>query len=182
MQRELVRLASIDPLTGVHNRRAFFETANGMCEQVGHGALCAVMLDIDHFKRINDVYGHDIGDQAIAAVARTAAFEASVIGRLGGEEFALMLDGVPLSEAIATAERLRNTIGRLTFETQKGALAVTCSFGVSEWEEGDSIDTLLKRADVALYAAKTGGRNRVIATDTVSSAPDRRALIRAVSG
>src|SRR5436853_1879208 len=85
MQRELVRLASVDPLTGLHNRRVFFELA----ERAGaDGRLTAIMVDIDHFKRINDLYGHDVGDQAIATVANAAAIEGAIIGRLGGEEFA----------------------------------------------------------------------------------------------
>ena len=179
MQRELVHLASIDPLTGVYNRRAFFEAAQALIERPGR--LCAVMLDIDHFKRINDLYGHDVGDEAISAVARTAAAEGAVIGRLGGEEFALLLDGLALSEGIAAAEKLRAAMMALQFDTAKGPLTLTCSFGVSEWQAGDSIDQLLKRADVALYAAKTGGRNRVVATDAVVAPYDRRALIRAVT-
>jgi diguanylate cyclase (GGDEF)-like protein len=182
MQRELVGLASVDPLTGVHNRRAFFEAAGSLARRAGAGRLCAVMLDIDHFKRINDVFGHDVGDEAIATVAGTASLEGAVIGRLGGEEFALLLDGVSLGEGIATAERLRTAMTDLVFETAAGALTLTCSFGVAEWQEGDTLDRLLKRADVALYAAKTGGRNRVVATDTVSASPqERRGLIHALA-
>ena len=182
MQRELVRLASIDPLTGVRNRRAFFEAAQTIAERATAGRLCAIMLDIDHFKRINDVYGHDVGDEAIATVARTAAAGGCTIGRLGGEEFAVLLEGVTLVEGITAAETLRAAMMALVFDTPAGPLTLTCSFGVSEWQDGDSIDQLLKRADVALYAAKTGGRNRVIATDTVTAPYDRRGLIRAVAG
>jgi two-component system cell cycle response regulator len=179
MQRELVRLASIDPLTSVYNRRAFFEAAQALVQRPGR--LCAVMLDIDHFKRINDVYGHDVGDEAIATVAREAAAAGAVTGRLGGEEFALLLDELSLADAVAAAEKLRGAVAALAFDTAKGPLTLTCSFGVSEWQAGDSIDQLLKRADVALYAAKTGGRNRVVATDSVVAPYDRRALIRAVA-
>jgi diguanylate cyclase (GGDEF)-like protein len=180
MQRELVRLASIDPLTDVYNRRAFFEAAHALIERPGR--VCAIMLDIDHFKRINDVFGHDVGDEVISAVARTAAADGAVIGRLGGEEFALLLDDLSLGDAITAAERLRAAVAALTFETAKGPLTLTCSFGVSDWQAGDSIDQVLKRADVALYAAKTGGRNRVVATDMlVGTVSDRRALMRAVS-
>ena len=93
MQRELVRLASVDPLTGLHNRRVFFELAEAARALQECGALTAIMLDIDHFKRVNDLYGHDVGDQAIAAVAKTAATEGAMIGRLGGEEFAMLLEG-----------------------------------------------------------------------------------------
>src|SRR5436190_21437559 len=83
MHRELVRLAAVDPLTGLHNRRVFFELAEEA--RACGGALTAIMLDIDHFKRVNDLYGHDVGDQAIAAVAKVAAAEDAIVGRLGGE-------------------------------------------------------------------------------------------------
>lgn len=169
MQRELVRLASVDALTGLHNRRVFFELAASAHER--GDALTAIMLDIDHFKRINDVYGHDIGDQAIAAVAGIAASSGAMAGRLGGEEFAIMLEGRSLNDAAMLAERLREEIAALRFETPNGLMTLTCSFGVSERHAGDSIDVLLKRADIALYAAKTSGRNRVIAADSVLSAP-----------
>jgi len=168
MQRELVRLASVDGLTGLYNRRMFFELAEGARERNGeHGMLTAIMLDIDHFKRINDLYGHDVGDQAIAAVAQAAATDGAVTGRLGGEEFAVLLEGWTLSEGVALAECLRERIAALRFDTANGALMLTCSFGVSERKAGDSIDALLKRADIALYAAKTSGRNRVVAADAM---------------
>jgi diguanylate cyclase (GGDEF)-like protein len=168
MQRELVRLASVDPLTGLHNRRVFFELADGARERCGEGgALTAIMLDIDHFKRINDLYGHDVGDQAIAAVAKAAATDGAVIGRLGGEEFAILLEGRTLGEGAAIAEQLRASMAALRFETANGPMTLTVSFGVSERKPGDSIDDLLKRADVALYAAKTSGRNRVVTADAV---------------
>jgi diguanylate cyclase (GGDEF)-like protein len=168
MQRELVRLASVDSLTGLHNRRVFFELAEDARAQGGE--LTAIMLDVDHFKRINDLYGHDVGDQAIAAVAEVAAVEDAIIGRLGGEEFAVLLKGMSLYEGAALAERLRARMAALRFDTANGPMTLTCSFGVSERRPGDSIDDLLKRADVALYAAKTGGRNRVVAADAVGSA------------
>jgi len=168
MQRELVRLASVDPLTGLHNRRVFFELAEearARCAE--HGALTAIMLDIDHFKRINDLYGHDVGDQAIAAVARAAATEGAVAGRLGGEEFAVLLEGHSLSEGAHLAEQMRGRMAALRFDTANGTMTLTCSFGVSERKPDESIDDLLKRADVALYAAKTSGRNRVVTADAV---------------
>jgi len=166
MQRELVRLALIDPLTGLSNRRAFFERAEEMLARCAPGGgLTAVMLDIDHFKRVNDLYGHDVGDQAIASVARLAGAEARLTGRLGGEEFAMLIEGCRLGESVSLAERLRAEIAALRLDTASGELSLTCSFGVSEHKAGESIDDLLKRADVALYAAKTGGRNRVVAAD-----------------
>jgi diguanylate cyclase (GGDEF)-like protein len=166
MQRELLRLATTDPLTGVLNRRAFFERAHEACARAAAGAaLSAVIFDIDHFKRINDLYGHAMGDQAICAVASAAAAESEAVGRLGGEEFAMLLEGHDFAQAIEASERLRGKMAALHWETGNGPLTLTCSFGVGTWEAGDDIDLLLKRADVALYAAKTGGRNRVVASD-----------------
>jgi two-component system cell cycle response regulator len=168
MQRELVRLASVDALTGLHNRRVFFEMAEAArlrCQE--RGALSVIMFDIDHFKRVNDVYGHDAGDQALTAVARTVAEACAATGRLGGEEFAILLEGKTLEESVTLAEQLRASVAALRLPTAHGALTLTCSFGVSERQAGESIDDLLKRADVALYAAKTGGRNRVVAADAV---------------
>jgi diguanylate cyclase (GGDEF)-like protein len=182
MQRELVRLASVDSLTGLHNRRVFFELAEEARSE--NGALTAIMLDIDHFKRINDLYGHDVGDQAIAAVAKASAIEGAIIGRLGGEEFALLLKGRALPEGTALAEQLRARMAALRFDTANGPMTLTVSFGVSERKADDSIDDLLKRADVALYAAKTSGRNRVVAADAVNP-PGYAAqsnVIRALAG
>jgi two-component system cell cycle response regulator len=166
MQNELIRLATTDPLTGVLNRRAFFERAREVCARADAGApLSAILFDIDHFKRVNDLYGHDVGDKAISAIARQAASEDLVVGRLGGEEFAALVDGRGLDDALAMAEQLRLKMAALQFDTSHGVMTLTCSLGVSEWEPGDTIDLLLKRADVALYAAKTGGRNRVTAAN-----------------
>ncbi len=109
MQRELVRLAATDSLTGTFNRRAFFGRAQELCmrcEEAGE-MLSAVMLDIDHFKKINDTYGHDVGDQALLAVAQDMSADNAIAGRLGGEEFALLLAGCPMHEGLAFAERLR---------------------------------------------------------------------------
>lgn len=164
MQSELIRLATTDPLTGVCNRRAFFETAQQICTGSRPGAtLSAIMVDIDHFKQINDRYGHDIGDAAIRGVAQLAAEENALVGRLGGEEFAMLLESADLSQAMELAERLRAKVADLRIETVQGPLKLTCSLGASEWQPGDTIDALLRRADVALYAAKATGRNRAVA-------------------
>jgi two-component system cell cycle response regulator len=171
MQRELIRLATTDPLTGVCNRRAFFETAEQICTGSRPGAtLSAIMVDIDHFKQINDRYGHDVGDEAIRGVARLAAEEGALVGRLGGEEFAMLLEGADLPQTMKLAERLRAKMAALQLETAQGPTTLTCSLGASEWQPGDTIDNLLRRADVALYAAKATGRNRVVAdTDLLPS-------------
>ena len=167
MQRELIRLATINSLTGVFNRRAFFEKAKEMCGRAAAGApLSAIMMDIDHFKRINDRHGHDAGDEAITVVAREARVESSAVGRLGGEEFAVLLEGQGLGGGRReVAEHLRQRLAQLKLETGSSTVTLTCSLGVSQWEPGDTIDRLLKRADVALYQAKAGGRNRVVVAD-----------------
>ena len=166
MQRDLIRLATTDPLTGMLNRRAFFERAHELCARSEAGEmLSAVVLDIDHFKKLNDTYGHDVGDEALIAVAQDMVAENVIAGRLGGEEFALLLGGRSMHEGLELAERLRATIAARKIECAGQAFSLTCSFGVSAWRDGDSIDGLLKRADVALYEAKLGGRNRVVAAD-----------------
>jgi diguanylate cyclase (GGDEF)-like protein len=185
MQRQLIRLATTDPLTGLLNRRAFFEHGLEACAKASAGAaLSAIMFDIDHFKRINDEYGHDIGDEALGSVAREVAGECAVFGRLGGEEFAILLEGSALPTAVQVAARLRGKIAALRLETAKGLLSFTCSFGVSEWAGGDTIDRLLKRADTALYRAKRDGRNRVVAAEDGPLEPSPlnvRSLTRAVA-
>jgi diguanylate cyclase (GGDEF)-like protein len=174
MQRELARLATTDPLTGVANRRALFAAAEELCALADAGeALTAIMLDIDHFKRINDEFGHDAGDQVIRAVAREAAAEYDVVGRLGGEEFAILLSGQTRAAAAADAERLRVKFEAMRLEAGGEPVKFTCSFGVSEWRPDDTIDELLKRADAALYLAKSGGRNRVAADDGAHDAAQR---------
>ena len=173
MQQELVRLATADSLTGVFNRRAFFERACDACVRAKAGtALSVILFDIDHFKRVNDLYGHDMGDRAICAVAQAAAAESTLVARLGGEEFAMLIEGRDPKETFAVAERLRGKMSSLQFDTNHGLLAITASFGVSAWEAGDTIEMMLKRADVALYAAKTGGRNCVVAADANRPIPD----------
>jgi diguanylate cyclase (GGDEF)-like protein len=179
MQRELVRLALVDPLTGLSTRRAFFERAEQVCTR--GRTLTAIMLDIDHFKRINDLYGHDVGDRAIAGVALLAGSLTHLSGRLGGEEFALLIEGCALAEGVSLAEKLRRDIAALRLETARGPLELTCSFGVSEYKTAERLDDLLKRADVALYAAKSGGRNRVVAAEA-SELEARASLVHAIAG
>jgi len=166
MQNELIRLATTDPLTGALNRRAFFEKAEEMRVRAEAGEpLAAVMFDIDHFKRINDSYGHDAGDDCIRTVAVEATMENAVLGRLGGEEYAMLLPGRDKKRAADCAELLRLRLAALQFSTRKETFALTCSFGVGDWQANDTINALLTRADAALYAAKRGGRNRVVMAD-----------------
>jgi two-component system cell cycle response regulator len=168
MQRELIGLATTDPLTGMLNRRAFFERAQAACTRASaDNPLSAIMFDVDHFKRINDQYGHDGGDQALRGIAREVLSHCRLVGRLGGEEFAVILEGTDLAGGVEVAERLRAKLAALRFETEQGSMTLTSSFGVSDWKTGQTIDWMLKRADLALYEAKRAGRNRV-----VSAPPD----------
>lgn len=170
---ELERLASRDPLTGCLNRRAFyaaFEKAFGEGREQGH-ELCCLMVDIDHFKRVNDQYGHAIGDQAIQAVASCLSAGlrlTDTVGRYGGEEFCLMFTRTTLAEASDLAERLRIRVsmeagGRVRVTS---GLTLTVSIGVSNSALGARTPLeLIDQADKALYAAKEAGRNCVMAMD-----------------
>ena len=160
LQNELIELASIDPLTRVFNRRAFFEKAQQLCR--GEAPLAAIMLDADHFKRINDTYGHDVGDQVLAAIGREVQTEDAIVGRMGGEEFAILIEGAGREAALAHAEAIRARIAALAFDAANEKAPVTCSFGVAERQADESIDQLLRRADTALYEAKRSGRDRVV--------------------
>ena len=166
LQGELIRLADTDPLTALLNRRAFLRRSRDAAAQAGSfGRVSAILADIDHFKRINDEHGHDVGDTAIKAVADLLG-EEGIVGRLGGEEFAVVLPGLTLAEAEARAGKLRARAADLRLRGAHGPVRLTCSFGVSEWSEGETIEGLLKRADIALYEAKTQGRNRVVSAMT----------------
>ena len=172
---ELERLASRDPLTGCLNRRAFyalFEKAFAESREQG-SELCCVMVDIDDFKRVNDQFGHAVGDQAIQAVANclsTGLRLTDTVGRYGGEEFCLMFPRTTLAEATDLAERLRIRVG-----TEAGSrlrvvsgLTLTVSIGVSAIAFGARTPLeLIDQADKALYAAKEGGRNCVMALDVL---------------
>jgi two-component system cell cycle response regulator len=161
-QRELIRLAVTDPLTGIYNRRAFFEQAIELCQRAEQdGPLSAILFDIDHFKDINDLYGHAVGDEAIRAVAIGTQRNHPLVGRLGGDEFGVLLSGQSLAGAAAAAEALRSSFAEVQLRTEDGEARLTCSFGVSEWQSGDSADDLIRRADLALYRAKSEGRDRV---------------------
>lgn len=170
---ELERLASRDPLTGCLNRRAFyalFEKAFAESRDQG-SELCCLMVDIDHFKRVNDRYGHAVGDQAIQAVAHClhAGLRLSdMVGRYGGEEFSLMFPCTTLAEASELAERLRIRISTEAGSRVRMAdgLDLTVSIGVSAITFGAQTPLeLIDQADKALYAAKEGGRNCVMAMD-----------------
>lgn len=165
---ELVRLATRDPLTGCYNRRAFFSTAEPVLAQVREQErdLCCVMTDIDHFKRVNDTYGHSIGDQAIIAVARilSAGLRTNdLLCRYGGEEFCILLPDTTPAQARDIMERLRAEIEHHAGSSIRSVegLKFTSSFGMASLSSDLSLNELIERADFALYASKHEGRNRV---------------------
>jgi diguanylate cyclase (GGDEF)-like protein len=162
-QRELIRLADHDALTGLPNRRAFFERAETVLRRHPAGRpLSVICIDIDHFKEVNDHWGHDVGDVVLKAVGDVLATADGPAGRVGGEEFCVLLEGRPLREAHDEAERLRLAIEALRVTAGDDVVSVTASFGVAEQRVGESFEDFLKSGDVALYRAKSGGRNRII--------------------
>lgn len=162
----LALLATTDCLTGLVNRRAFFEQAEAarLFALRLRKPLALVMLDIDHFKQINDRHGHAVGDDALrvfAATARGTLREHDIMGRLGGEEFAIALPGTDLDGALQAAERLRAAVTAMPLATSEGEHTMTVSAGVAVLDPNEPLTAALARADHALYAAKAGGRNRV---------------------
>ncbi|MBS3650073.1 sensor domain-containing diguanylate cyclase [Pseudaminobacter sp. 19-2017] len=164
----LRQLASIDALTGALTRRAFRESgerAIALAQRHKHN-LSLIALDIDHFKRVNDSFGHAAGDQVLAAVASACAAnlrQSDVFGRIGGEEFAIILPHTHRSGALEVAEKLRAAIAGTEFRLGGEPCQITASFGVSTLDIATTdVDGLLANADAALYQAKAEGRNRVI--------------------
>jgi diguanylate cyclase (GGDEF)-like protein len=179
-QLHRVRLAETDSLTGLFNRRAFFEQLSSKLVNVKPAtAPAALLVDIDHFKRVNDSYGHLAGDEVIRLVANEVAKASELPGRLGGEEFAAIVDAVPENRLMKLAENLRRSIAEMTYTADGRTFQVTASIGVSRWMQDDQPDDLLKRADVALYKAKAEGRNRVSSIgDPIVVIPEVQTVVR----
>ncbi|WP_057833255.1 GGDEF domain-containing protein, partial [Colwellia sp. TT2012] len=162
------RAAQTDELTGLMNRRAFFDKAQVLYDQCQrtHQPLCALMLDMDHFKAINDTYGHLEGDQVLLRIAesgRGILRRGDLFGRIGGEEFAAVLPGCAPEPAIQVAERLGQEIQQLGFSHEGQPYVVTVSQGLASLSAEDTtLDSLFARADAAMYEAKRQGKNRVI--------------------
>ncbi len=168
LELQLTREATTDPLTGVLNRRAFIDKLETEMARVRrHGRACALlMLDLDHFKRVNDTFGHAAGDEVLRCMTATASAtlrRPDLIGRLGGEEFAILLPETGLQGALELAERLRHSIEQATTLADTDAIKMTTSIGVTMIAPTDTgPQQPLARADAALYRAKSAGRNRVI--------------------
>jgi len=170
MKRQLIQYATTDSLTSLLNRRAFFEGAADMCcaAEAGKSALSAIMFDIDHFKKINDTFGHEMGDSVLTAVGAQTKMTNGLAGRLGGEEFCVLGAG-ELADAWECARELQRSLKTLRFDHKGEAFGITCSFGIAVWEPGDAIDRMLRRADIAMYESKRSGRDRITAADTFAT-------------
>jgi two-component system, cell cycle response regulator len=160
--------AVTDPLTGLYNRRYFDDALTEYLDafQRIDKPIGMILLDIDHFKKVNDTHGHDVGDDVlrqIAACLLEFTRYHDVVARLGGEEFAILSPNVSQSQLYGLAERFRTAVSSLTVETGNVTLRITLSAGVALWDGRESGDMLYKRADSQLYEAKRKGRNRVSA-------------------
>ncbi len=166
----LHRLAITDPLTDIYNRREFLRLAD--CEvsrsRRYNDIVSMVMFDVDHFKRINDQYGHPTGDKALRLISdcvRQHLREIDVFGRIGGEEFGVLLPATDIMQTKNVIERLRQSIAEASFEVNKQKVRLTASFGATCLHDNDTLDTLLYRVDELLYKAKNQGRNCCIMSE-----------------
>jgi diguanylate cyclase (GGDEF)-like protein len=160
------QLARIDPLTGLHNRRAFVDLSNPVWNATKrqNRSISIIMLDIDHFKLINDQYGHEAGDWVLVEMSRLLTQNGrggDVLARWGGEEFVMLLPETNLSQASLFAERIRVSISAMTLPPKCGITRISASFGVAERIKHHDLEDLIRAADTQLYIAKHGGRNQV---------------------
>jgi len=168
LYRKMETMATTDGLTGLTNHRTFQQKFADLLDRADrHGYRVAMLLcDVDHFKKVNDNYGHPVGDEVLRRVAKVlqdVPRKIDVPARYGGEEFAVLLDNVSAEQARAVAERIRIEVSKIVVETEKGPLQVTESIGVALFpDDGRDRAVLIERADLALYHAKHTGRNRVV--------------------
>lgn len=165
-------LARTDPLTGFGNRRAMKELVSREIARAFRTKepFSLAILDIDHFKKVNDTYGHDVGDQALthlARVAKSSIRETDEICRYGGEEFVVTLPGAQAEGARFVIDRMRGLLERTPLVLKQGELVLHYSAGVAELQSGEDVEALLKRADEAMYQAKSAGRNCVVVAAVV---------------
>lgn len=183
---QLRNLSMQDSLTGALSRRAFRaegERLTSLAMRHGHKLTCAV-LDIDHFKSVNDTHGHAVGDMVLSSVieaTRRALRGTDTVGRIGGEEFGILLPHTGLADGMAALEKVRAAIAAQEIETPSGKFHVTCSLGGAELSAGQHFDDTLHCADLAMYGAKNGGRNQAIAwvDPAPSISPARRRVFKA---
>lgn len=164
---QLQHMAAHDSLTGLANRGAFMQSLSQQLAKPGHEKTSLLMIDVDHFKSTNDTHGHPMGDlvlQELARTLRSTLRQGSVAGRLGGEEFGVIVDGPQASAGMAVAQRVHAAISAIRIPTETGGnLTISVSIGLAEAYAGTSADQLFTASDTALYAAKHAGRNRIVA-------------------
>ncbi len=168
-QTRLIELATYDPLTGMLNRRAGLERVEEELSRQyrSGGAVACLLMDIDHFKKVNDSYGHQTGDEVLHKIGQalvSCTRKHDIACRYGGEEFLMLLPDTELEAALATAEKIRGMIAALPFSFHDHPFTVTTCIGVTPMQAGEAIESLIARADQALYQAKNEGRNRVCST------------------
>ena len=181
---ESQRLATRDPLTGLMNRRAFLNMIEDELSRSSRYELplSLLLLDVDHFKSINDTFGHAVGDQVLTAVGELLQRELRTTdgsARWGGEEFVVALKNTPLDGAVLVAERLQAALRELRIEACGTTVRVTASLGVACHQPNESADTLIDRADKAMYAAKVGGRNRFVTSERAGGTANRISILAA---
>lgn len=167
LYHQSLKMAYIDPLTQTNNRASFNNSVKREISLARRHAksLSIIFLDVDHFKDINDKYGHECGDIALTAVAKwikESVRSSDVIFRIGGEEFVILLSDTGLSGGKLLAERIRSAIEAHTLAYDMATIKITASMGVASLRDDDTVDSFLKRADDAMYKAKKSGRNRVM--------------------
>lgn len=165
---EMQHMAITDPLTGMYNRRGLFEAGQREIQRAlrTERPLTGIMIDIDHFKKVNDMYSHAVGDQVLQGMIELCKKQlrsTDILGRYGGEEFAILLPETDCRTAYGIAERIRRSISETPIQTKNGEISITISMGIAcTWEGISDLGILLDRADTAMYTAKTLGRNRVV--------------------
>jgi diguanylate cyclase (GGDEF)-like protein len=166
LQEQLKKLAYYDGLTGIYNRTQFLAEGRELLEDTSRGPISLILFDIDHFKQINDTYGHETGDQAlmhIVSICQRYVMPEMRFARYGGEEFVIALPGSTLSEAVQVAENIRGALQQSAMYWKDDVIAITSSFGVVQLSGNETLEAILRRADEALYISKKEGRNRVTA-------------------
>ncbi|MCP3687721.1 MAG: GGDEF domain-containing protein [Gammaproteobacteria bacterium] len=175
MQFDLVQLATIDPLTGCLNRRSFGEKLNYELEKCRryNTRFAIIVMDIDHFKRINDEYGHPRGDQALQCLAekvKEVIRSTDIFSRWGGEEFIVLLPECDACKCMVVAEKIRQAVEQMSISAGNSTIQITVSIGAAVInDEGEPGEDVISRADQALYQAKNSGRNLAILADQLQS-------------
>jgi len=167
---ESMEMVVTDPMTGLGNRRFFDRAIAPLFDQLDENGqvFSLVIFDVDHFKRVNDILGHDVGDTVLKEVAARLASNlrsVDVVSRYGGEEFIIAMPDTNQAEAILAADRMRELIGGTSIHVDNQAFSVSVSAGIAETRQGEKFRDVFKRADAALYLAKKSGRNKVCGAD-----------------